>query len=118
VGEESRVVPHGFDGCRGGRTRDAETSLVVGGKVMAEVRPTDQELAERLLAARVAVPANSGWRHVKTGHIYLIRSVALEESDPGVVLVVYYRDGSPFDEVIMWARPLSEFTDGRYTREW
>jgi hypothetical protein len=78
---------------------------------------------ERLEAA-IALVASAGplpgsvWRHRKGG-VYRIVANAIREADH-VPLVVYrceYPQGEFFDRklTITWARPLAEFTDGRFT---
>lgn len=50
------------------------------------------------------------WRHVKTGGLYVIVDTAIREAD-GTAMVVYRSETG-----VVWARPLSEFGDGRYVR--
>lgn len=59
------------------------------------------------------------WVHVKTGHLYYIRTLAWNESDLTPVVVYQRFDETPesfidfyLDEI--WVRPLSEFLDGRF----
>lgn len=55
------------------------------------------------------------YRHIKTGGLYTVVNLALLEStlEP---LVVYHPDdmNSELDGQITWARPLSQFMDGRF----
>ncbi len=60
---------------------------------------------------RTLGPANDQWRHVKTGKLYWIQAVCIREAD--VAPLVVYRDA---EVGTCWARPASEFLDGRFER--
>lgn len=62
----------------------------------------------RLVSEAGAPSIGSTWTH-KSGSTYRVVAIALDESSLGR-LVVYRGDG------LTWVRPLSEFTDGRFTR--
>ena len=57
------------------------------------------------------VEIGSVWRHLKTGHIYIVVGECLIEAS--VTDAILYRrcDGTRGP---VWCRPLSEFTDGRF----
>jgi hypothetical protein len=57
--------------------------------------------------------AESKWEHAKTGKVYVVRGLALRESDLAP-LVVYSAAGDFFSR--WWVRPLGEFLDGRFVR--
>lgn len=68
--------------------------------------------ARRKLASyREQVPVNSRWKHLKTGGVYWVQALAIQEAS-GAIMVVYRQCdiGTP------WVRPLSEFLDGRFVR--
>lgn len=82
-------------------------------------KPTDQELVLRTLQAErevgftqhthLAMYNKPAYRH-KNGSEYLVMMIALREEDL-VPLVIYHGTGG-----VIFARPLSEFLDGRFTR--
>lgn len=66
-------------------------------------------LYARLDAAAGEVVPGSLYRHRKTGEVYHVRLVALNEADK-VPVVVYGNE----TRTLTWVRPLAEFTDGRF----
>ena len=66
---------------------------------------TTSELKELLFKCP---PAGSTWRHRKGG-VYTVVSAAIREEDLSPLVI--YRNS----EGVTWARPLSEFGDGRFT---
>lgn len=58
------------------------------------------------------VPVGSMWTHVKSGGLYKVMTVALNEQDL-YPLVIYRMVGSK----IVWSRPMDNFLDGRFKRE-
>jgi hypothetical protein len=52
----------------------------------------------------------SAWRHLKTGHTYIVKGIANREADL-VPLVIYEREINPTEQ---WSRPAAEFMDGRF----
>ena len=55
----------------------------------------------------------SVWRHVKTGHDYIVIDCAVIEST--MTDAVLYRRYTDFlSEPRIWVRPLAEFMDGRF----
>lgn len=72
--------------------------------------------------AKAALAANSAralhlsrWRHVKTGHEYVVHDHVLLEATLEPAVVYYrHRSADPFET--MWCRPASEFFDGRFER--
>lgn len=55
------------------------------------------------------------WLHEKSGGIYQIVGLALEEATLALV-VVYAKDGKSDPMLRLWTRPASEFFDGRFTQ--
>lgn len=73
-------------------------------------RQHPEALVTRVLDAEAVAYPGSIWRHVKTGHVYIVECCALVEADLSVV-VVYRR----LHELgLNWTRPFDEFTDGRF----
>ena len=58
-------------------------------------------------------PVGSMWKHVKTGNTYEVTGMCKIEATNTVA--VLYRDWSQ-PQSLPWARPLSEFKDGRFVR--
>lgn len=70
----------------------------------------DMQLARRRVAqARGELMQSKLWRHVRTGGIYWIQTVAIAEAT-GAALVIYTHSESG----TTWARPAAEFLDGRF----
>lgn len=77
----------------------------------SEQRLSTPELRKRLFEAGSEVVAGDIYVHAKTGGTYHVRLVALRESD-AEPMVVY----GNAHLTLVWVRPLSEFTDGRFAR--
>lgn len=52
----------------------------------------------------------SAWRHLKTGHIYDLKTIGLLEKD--LTPVIVYQSRVWPNQV--WVRPATEFLDGRF----
>lgn len=57
----------------------------------------------------------SRWTHVKTGHDYMVLTLAWREEDRTPVVVYQrYELKKGFLDAEVWVRPLPEFLDGRF----
>lgn len=59
------------------------------------------------------VKIGSVWRHMKSGHDYIVFDLAVIERTMEDA-VVYHRL-NPIEDSRKWVRPLAEFTDGRFS---
>lgn len=68
---------------------------------------------------RGKIPPGSMWRHLKTGHVYVIITLALAEENM-THRVIYQRSGADFPpgeaDHTVWDRFAMEFLDGRFER--
>lgn len=82
-------------------------------------RLTPEQLWKHYLAASYSVDPGAAWQHVSTGAVYEVLGVALREADCAPLVLYRLRDEgfvNPRRGVPTWARPASEFLDGRFVR--
>lgn len=70
------------------------------------------DLTPVIRRAEARVPPGTVWRHAKSGGVYRVECVAIEEATLSVVVVYRLRDGAA---PVTFTRPYREFTDGRFT---
>lgn len=65
---------------------------------------------DKLLAVVMSTMPRPGsrWLHTKTGHVYVVVTSCLAESDLDPT-VVYRRDGEGPESIVVWSRPLSSW---------
>lgn len=71
------------------------------------------DLTPLIRRAEASVPPGSIWRHEKSGGVYIVDCIAIEEATLSVVVAYRLLHG---ERPVTFTRPYKEFTDGRFTQ--
>lgn len=69
------------------------------------------EARDEMAVLRERVPAGTRWKHIKSGHDYMIHGHVIMEAT--LSLAITY---SMYGQTEIWCRPAREFLDGRFER--